>query len=603
MHAVHSQKENPALLVGKMASARPSFTARYIAFHHSKPCSNRFQANEIVHYTHLNTTVMLDGRLTNALELRQRFRLDEASDAALVAYAYEQWGRDCPSHLMGEYAIVIWDESLQTLFCFLDHLGLRKLYYYYDGHTFACSSRPEALHTLPFLSRRPGLERIAAQNDIDYLLSHPELSFFEQISQLPSATLLTLRQGGLNFYEYWQPNFEARLNFRSEADYIDAFQDLFSTVIREKLRGTKQVASMLSGGLDSSAITAQAAHILAQEGRSLTALSALLAPQYQAGNIDERAFIEHLQLPNLKVQPVIDAWRGPFDGLDKYESLGQSSRYYLYRAFANTASQCGADMILDGCFGELGPSSYAKGYFAEAFLRGDWRVLWRESRQLAVRYQLDWCRMLTREIIFPILPARLQTYWYSRRDRVRNVGFLNAEFTEQHLIKPCSFQLARVYPNHHRNQAKMMHCRRSQDSWVPDDLGHPIYFSYPYADPRLLEFCLALPGTFKVRNGYKRNALRAGMKGLLPDALRFRTCKQPFSPDYHERYNRDLPKARQFLADLPKNELMREVIDIAALTKALHTPMQTNRCTTRIDYQAMHTIPVALNTLAFLSSF
>ncbi len=560
--------------------------------------------NNIYHDSDINTTVMLDGRITNALELCDTLQLKPGlSDSALVAYAYRKWGRDCPRYLIGEYAILIWDESLQTLFSFLDHMGQRKLYYYHDATTFACASSPHALHALPFVPRRPCLERIAAQADIDYLLSHPELSFFDKIYQLPSSTLLILKKGQLKLEPYWQPRIQQSLNFKSEDEYIESFQDLFATIVRGKLRGQGSVVSMLSGGLDSSLITAQAARILAEEGRNLTALSALLAPEYAAGNTDERTFVEYLKEPNLKVEAVTDAWRGPFDALGEYESLGHGSRYYLYRAFANAASRCGARVILDGCFGEFGPSFYGNGYLAEAFLRGRWPTVWQESRQWAVQHQLSWSRVLAKEVVFPLLPGVIQKNWYLRQDRKRNIGFIKACFTEQYLTNPREWLLGRVYPNHRLNQAKNMSYRRSQSSCVLDDVGNPIYFSYPYADPRLLEFCLALPGKFKVKQGYKRYALRVGARGLLPDNLRFRTCKQPFSPDYHERYNRDLPKARQFLADLPKTEFMHEIINITELKNALSTPMQTNRCSTQVDYQAMHAIPIALNILAFLSSF
>lgn len=606
LYAIYSPKAPPALLLEQMVSACKGqrnpllelITLGPIALYNAIHASNT--------YDDANITVMLDGRITNPVELCETLQLKPftgLNDCALVAHAYRKWGRHCPRHLIGEYAILIWDKYEQTLFCFLDHMGLRKLYYYHEATTFACASTPQALHALPFVQRRPCLERIAAQADIDYCLAHPELSFFHKIYQLPSRTLLILKNGHLKHEEYWQPKTQTLLNFKSEDDYIESFQDLFATVMRGKLRDQVPVVSMLSGGLDSSAITAQAARILAEEGRNLTALSALLAPEYRANNTDERAFVEYLKEPNLTVDPVTDVWRGPFDTLGEYESLAHGSRYYLYRAFANAASQRGARLILDGCFGEYGPSFYGNGYLAESFLRGRWRTVWQESRQLAAHYQLDWYRTLAREVLFPLFPGALQKHWYARRERVRNVSFIKEGFIQQHLTDTQLWRLGRVHPNHHRNQAEILSYRRSQNSFVSDDFGNPVYFSYPYADPRLLEFCLALPGSFKIKHGYKRYALRAGTRGLLPDSLRFRTCKQPFSPDYHERYNRDLPKARQFLADLPKTELMHEVVNMTELAAALHTPMQTNRCATKIDYQAMHTIPIALNILGFLSSF
>ena len=143
----------------------------------------------------------------------------------------------------------------------------------------------------------------------------------------------------------------------------------------------------------------------------------------------------------------------------------------------------------------------------------------------------------------------------------------------------------------------------ANNSVIHDDDNKPVFFSYPYNDKRMLEFCLAMPGDLKVRNGYKRYAIRSGMQGLMPDELRYRTTKEPFSPDFHDRYNRQILKAREFVANVHKTPLMQEIIDIPKLEASMSQSMQTNRCSSTVDFTAMHTVPTAIYLMAFLGTF
>ncbi len=112
-----------------------------------------------------------------------------------------------------------------------------------------------------------------------------------------------------------------------------------------------------------------------------------------------------------------------------------------------------------------------------------------------------------------------------------------------------------------------------------------------------------MPGNLKVRDGYKRYAIRSGMRGLMPDELRFRTSKEPFSPDFHDRYNRQLIKAKTFVASVPRSPLIQEIIDTPRLEAAMSQAMETNRCASSVDFIAMHAVPTAVYLMAFLSSF
>ena len=106
----------------------------------------------------------------------------------------------------------------------------------------------------------------------------PETTCFDTIFRVPAATILSVEKGGMKNSEYWRPDEKKRLHFKSDAECAEAFQEVFLKAVKARLRSAFPVASLLSGGLDSSGIVAAAGKILADENRSLITLSAVPMP-------------------------------------------------------------------------------------------------------------------------------------------------------------------------------------------------------------------------------------------------------------------------------------------------------------------------------------
>ncbi len=596
-----------------------SWSSKCVGFGHRAFHLTEDSVNEVLPYFDpiSKLAITTNCRLDNRSELCNRFGIKNEpgiSDSFLILHAYKQWGKECPKYLLGEFAVAIWDENQQELICFTDHTGQRAIYYYHDEHLFAFSSQINALHTLKDIIRKPNLERIAADGNIGYLLEQPEITWYKNIFSLSARTLLSVTNKKVQRQIYWQPDIHQRIHFTSEEEYIEAFQALFTTIMHNKLRSHCPVVTLHSGGLDSSAITAMASKILHTENKRLTALSAVLPAEYQGSATDEQYYVQLLQKPNLQIQHITDTWRGPFDGLDDpdyfMDGPNKSSRYYLYRAFTTKASAQGARIILDGCFGEKGPSFHGNGYFAELLLTGRWHTLLKESYLHTNLYQRSWIKFACRELVIPLLPVGLQAKINLRSDIYfsQQLSFIKPDlrktYTCNKLYQNERKNFNAQHPNHRLHQYQNINYLDSTSSHsVHDNDGRPIHFSYPYNDKRMLEFCLALPGNLKVRNGYKRYAIRSGMQGLMPDELRFRTTKEPFSPDFHDRYNRQLAKAREYVTNVTKTPLIEKIIDIERLKLELDYSMQTNRCATARDFTSMHSIPAAIYLMGFLSTF
>ncbi|MDF1759349.1 MAG: asparagine synthase-related protein [Coxiellaceae bacterium] len=617
------EQQTLATMNNAMATLGPDGSATWltpqVGLGHQQCCLTLESLNEKLPMLDRDSGIALttDVRLDNRAELCQYFNLPNKviiCDSTLVLKAYQRWGKECPQKLLGEFSVAIWDPRQQLLLCFTDHGGNRPMYYYRDNNCFAFATEIKALHTLKAIERRPNLQRIATTYCANYNFAHADATHFENIYSLPASTILAVKPRTMTKHRYWQPDIRRRLKFQSESEYREAFQALFTDVVKAKLRSHLPVMTLHSGGLDSSAITAVAAKLNAEKNQSLTALSAVLPADYQGQNYDESHYANQLDCPNLKITPITDDWRGPFDQLQDptyfRDSPEKTSRHYLYSAFATAAANNGTRIILDGCFGERGPSFHAHGYLAELLLHCKWHLLLRESILHARKYQRNWLKTMLAESAFPLLPALLQTQLKQRSNSTfeEQYGLMRPEFIKQSLpiqrdFKAACRQRGAQYCHHRKHQYNQINSLRTGFGSLLSDNKSPVQLSFPYKDKRLLEFCLALPGDFKMRHGYKRYAIRSGMKGLMPDSLRFRLTKAPFSPDYSDRYDHQLSIAREFVHSIKRTELMNNIVDFESLQKTLGNTMNTNRCNRSENLKFKRAVPCTIYLLAFLKTF
>ena len=209
-----------------------------------------------------NTWLIADARidarqeLVTKLEGKLSRRFTQIpTDAELILHAYEAWGEDCVKHLIGDFAFIIWDGRSRQLFCARDHLGVRQLYYAFNGTSFLVSNTLNCLRIHPAISNNLNETAIG-----DFLLfglnQEPGTTVFADIKKLPQGQVLVVSSGNLRLKQYWTPS-ATQLNHRQPADVIEGFLDLLSRSVTDRLR-TASAGISMSGGLDSPAIAAMA---------------------------------------------------------------------------------------------------------------------------------------------------------------------------------------------------------------------------------------------------------------------------------------------------------------------------------------------------------
>lgn len=202
---------------------------------------------------------IFNGEIYNHRELRRELtarghRMDGESDAAVLPHAYEEWGDRFVERLEGIFAIALWDATERRLLLCRDRFGIKPLYYADDPEGLVFGSELKAVAICR--SSRAEVDPAAVGDYLAFGYVPAPRTILRGVAALPPATLLSWRAGRVEDRLYWTPDFslDARpVNERAAVERIEAA--LASAVARECATETP-VGAFLSGGLDSSAITA-----------------------------------------------------------------------------------------------------------------------------------------------------------------------------------------------------------------------------------------------------------------------------------------------------------------------------------------------------------
>lgn len=204
--------------------------------------------------------LIFNGEIYNYVELATRLRarghrFRSHTDSEVILHLYEEEGEACLQHLNGMFAFVIWDRRTGSLFAARDRIGIKPLHYFENPEWFLCASEIKALLAHPAVEPRPDHEGIADFLFAGHTLGHK--TFFRGIRQLPPGHCLTLADGKLTVREYWAPVHRYDWN-RSAARVSSDLMDLLDDAVRIQCRSDAPLGCHLSGGIDSSVVTALA---------------------------------------------------------------------------------------------------------------------------------------------------------------------------------------------------------------------------------------------------------------------------------------------------------------------------------------------------------
>jgi asparagine synthase (glutamine-hydrolysing) len=210
-----------------------------------------------------SVVVVFNGEIYNYLELREGLQrrghhLKTKGDTEVLVHLYEDQGVGMLPHLNGMFAFAVWDRTRRRLLLVRDRMGVKPLYYAKAGSRFLFASELKSLKTCPYLDPTLDYEALADYLRLGYIPR--DASPLRQVRRLLPGHCLVVENGHLSLQPWWKLEEVA-----GEAPFADAEQrrseltDLFEDAVRIRMRSDVPVASFLSGGLDSSLISASAA--------------------------------------------------------------------------------------------------------------------------------------------------------------------------------------------------------------------------------------------------------------------------------------------------------------------------------------------------------
>lgn len=217
------------------------------------------QANQPMHSHSNRYVIVYNGEVYNfkeiAAELNIRFRT--SCDTEVIIEAFSEWGVTFVKKLNGMFAIAIYDKQDDILYLFRDRMGIKPLFYFWDGKNFAFASELKALMKLDFVSNRKQIFKRAV-NEFLYLGYIPSPhTIYQGIYKFPSGHFARVKHGSLKIETYWKIEDNIRQTLISDKDEaIAKFDSLITDSVKYRLISDVPFGSFLSGGTDSSLITA-----------------------------------------------------------------------------------------------------------------------------------------------------------------------------------------------------------------------------------------------------------------------------------------------------------------------------------------------------------
>lgn len=208
-----------------------------------------------------SVAVIFNGEIYNYRELRSDLEkrghsFRSASDTEVLPHLYEEYGKDMVQHLNGMFAFALWDSHRRRLFIARDRFGEKPLYWGIFAGKLLFASEPKVLLAHPAV--RPALNVQALRQYLSFDYVPAPLSIYEGINKLPAAHTLTLEDGHVETEAYWCLSYRTNQPLPSEDEAAQKVQELLADSVRMRLVSDVPLGVLLSGGVDSSAVTALA---------------------------------------------------------------------------------------------------------------------------------------------------------------------------------------------------------------------------------------------------------------------------------------------------------------------------------------------------------
>jgi asparagine synthase (glutamine-hydrolysing) len=489
--------------------------------------------------------IVFNGEIYNFVELREELKaagheFSTRTDTEVILAAYHQWGEECVRRFNGDWAFCILDTRRRILFLSRDRYGIKPLYFTTNGDHFAFASEIKALLMLPFLKRSLNHD-LAFQHCFLHCRDHTEQTLFEGISQLmPGQNIsVDLQTGKPRKWRYYSLpcNFElGKYEHATATKHAATVLELLTDSVKLRLRADVPVGTCLSGGIDSSAITAIAARLLGQDINRK--VQNTFTATFPGEPFDESRFaqlvVDHSGVKSHWIYPSSEGYLRELPAILRFqdEPFGGTSIYAQWEVMQEAAKH--VKVVLDGQGGDEvfgGYRDYHNAFLAQLLLQG--RIASFTAEMFSLITKASGARKAfegVKSLPFFVLPNSWKRSIYRQRYRedfesTKPYLRANHHFGMDHIDKkfmPCLNEL--LY--HYLTAYSLPHLLKYEDR---NSMAHSIEARVPFTDHRLVDYMFSIPAVYKIRHGWTKWLLRLAVKELLPAQIIWRRDKLGFA--------------------------------------------------------------------------
>lgn len=502
------------------------------------------------------------GEVYNHHQLRAELRglgheFRTRSDTEVVLRAYAEWGDEVAEHLEGMFAFAVWDERAQRLLLVRDRLGIKPLFWAEADGGLVFASEPKALFAHPAV--RPRVDADGLRQAYS-LLFNTGPTVWSGVREVEPGGILTLARDGIRERRYWQ--LAAAPHTGDQDATVARVHDLVSAAARSQLEADVPLCSLLSGGLDSTVLTA----VLADELCQREGTHSLLRSHAVDYSDQAEQFTGDVLRTGHDTPYATEA--GAFIGtdhstvvLDPHALLDPEHRKAVVVARDSPIGVGDMDTSLYLLFGEIRKRSTValSGEAADEVFAG---YPWFHTAKALKAPTFPWLLVTDDDAAMPLNPEldlrigefREETY----RDALAAVPHLDGESPVEH------------------RQREMQHM--SLTRWLRQllhrkdrlSMAQGLEVRVPYCDHRLIEYAFNTPWALKSFDGREKSLLRAAATGLAPRSVLHR-LKNHYPATHHPDYTTGLQRMAHDALGAYGGRV-RDIADETRIKPCLDTP-------------------------------
>ncbi len=503
--------------------------------------------------------IVFNGEIYNTDELTRDlkgkgFKFETSCDTEAILYAYIQYGTECAEHLNGIFAFAVWDESEKRLTLVRDRAGVKPLFYTVKDGEIIFASEIKGLFAHPEVKPRISINGFREIFGIGPARTHG-CGVFDGISEIVPGCFAVFDENGMALHRYW--DLKSKVHTNSYEETVSNVSFLVRDAVTRQMVSDVPVCSFLSGGIDSSIVTALSAACMEKSGAKLNTFSFDFS-----GN--DKYFTSNSFQPE-RDKPYVKMMLNHINTRHTFLECGEERLAdLLYDAMKSKdlpgMADVDASMLYFCCLVKEKNKVALTGECADEIF-GGYPWFYREDLLNGTGFpwsqNIDVRQCLLRDDFIKQLD--LKSYAMARyEESVKQVPVLDGEPPEEAKRREITYLNIKWF------------MQTLLDRMDRTSMHSGLEARVPFADHRIMEYVFNVPWEMKRRNGVEKSLLRDAFSDIIPDELLYRK-KSPYPKTYSPAYEKILAdKLLRIVND--KENPVNEFIDKEKVIRFLDAP-------------------------------